>query len=61
MRMIFVALMLCSTLMTMAAKTQPTVNLMPAILDAVRAHVTIGEITAALETVFGTWTERAVA
>src|SRR5205814_9143256 len=29
MRMIFVALMLCSTLMTMAAQTQPTVNLMP--------------------------------
>jgi methylmalonyl-CoA mutase N-terminal domain/subunit len=39
----------------------PTVNLMPAILDAVRAHVTVGEITAALETVFGIWTERAVA
>ena len=38
----------------------PTVNLMPAILDAVRAHVTVGEITAALETVFGTWTERAL-
>ena len=39
----------------------PTVNLMPAILDAVTAHVTVGEITAALESVFGTWTERAVA
>jgi methylmalonyl-CoA mutase, N-terminal domain len=39
----------------------PTVNLVPAILDAVRAHVTVGEITAALEAVFGTWTERAVA
>ncbi len=39
----------------------PTVNLMPAILDAVRAHVTVGEITDALETVFGVWTERAVA
>jgi methylmalonyl-CoA mutase N-terminal domain/subunit len=38
-----------------------TVNLMPVILDAVRAHVTVGEITAALESVFGTWTERAVA
>jgi methylmalonyl-CoA mutase N-terminal domain/subunit len=37
------------------------VNLVPAILDAVRAHATVGEITAALETVFGTWTERAVA
>jgi methylmalonyl-CoA mutase N-terminal domain/subunit len=41
--------------------TDPTVNLMPAFLDAVRAHVTVGEITAALETVFGAWTERAVA
>jgi methylmalonyl-CoA mutase N-terminal domain/subunit len=40
---------------------EPTVNLVPAILDAVRAHVTVGEITAALESVFGTWTERAVA
>ena len=25
------------------------------------AYVTVGEITAALESVFGTWTERAVA
>jgi methylmalonyl-CoA mutase, N-terminal domain len=41
--------------------SDPTVNLVPAILDAVRAHVTVGEITAALETVFGTWVERAVA
>jgi methylmalonyl-CoA mutase, N-terminal domain len=39
----------------------PVVNLMPAILDAVQTHVTVGEITAALESVFGTWTERAVA
>ncbi len=39
----------------------PVVNLMPAILAAVQAHVTVGEITAALESVFGTWTERAVA
>ncbi|MDQ1461454.1 MAG: methylmalonyl-CoA mutase, N-terminal domain [Actinomycetota bacterium] len=39
----------------------PTVNLMPALLDAATAYVTVGEITAALETVFGTWTERAVA
>jgi methylmalonyl-CoA mutase N-terminal domain/subunit len=39
----------------------PTVNLVPAILDAVRDHVTVGEITSALETVFGTFTERAVA
>jgi methylmalonyl-CoA mutase N-terminal domain/subunit len=39
----------------------PTVNLVPAILDAVRVHVTVGEVTAALEGVFGTWVERAVA
>jgi methylmalonyl-CoA mutase N-terminal domain/subunit len=39
----------------------PTVNLVPAILDAVNAHVTVGEVTGALEDVFGTWTERAVA
>ncbi len=39
----------------------PTVNLVPAILDAVRVHVTVGEVTAALEDVFGTWVERAVA
>jgi methylmalonyl-CoA mutase, N-terminal domain len=34
------------------------VNLMPALLDAVRAHATIGEIVGALASVFGTWTER---
>jgi methylmalonyl-CoA mutase N-terminal domain/subunit len=39
----------------------PTVNLMPALLDAAAAYVTVGEITSALETVFGTWTERATA
>jgi len=39
----------------------PTVNLMPALLDAARAYVTVGEVTHALETVFGTWTESAVA
>ena len=39
----------------------PHRNLVPAILDAVTAHVTVGEVTAALEDVFGTWVERAVA
>jgi methylmalonyl-CoA mutase N-terminal domain/subunit len=39
----------------------PTINLMPAILDAVAAYATVGEVTHALETVFGTWTERATA
>jgi methylmalonyl-CoA mutase N-terminal domain/subunit len=38
-----------------------TVNLFPALLDAVVAYATVGEITHALETVFGTWTERASA
>ena len=31
----------------------PAVNIMPAMLDAVRAYATVGEISAALETVFG--------
>ena len=39
----------------------PTVNLVPAILEAVTTHATVGEVTAALEDVFGTWVERAVA
>jgi methylmalonyl-CoA mutase N-terminal domain/subunit len=37
----------------------PTVNLMPAILDAVKAYATLGEITTTLETEFGTYTEGA--
>jgi methylmalonyl-CoA mutase N-terminal domain/subunit len=40
---------------------EPTVNLLPALLDAVAAYATVGEITHALELVFGTWTERASA
>jgi methylmalonyl-CoA mutase N-terminal domain/subunit len=36
-------------------------NLMPAILDAVRAYATEGEIVAALEGVFGSYAEPAVA
>jgi methylmalonyl-CoA mutase N-terminal domain/subunit len=35
----------------------PDRNLMPAILDAVRAYATEGEIVAALAEVFGRWTE----
>ena len=35
------------------------VNLMPAIFEAVEAYATEGEIVAALEAVFGTWTEKA--
>jgi methylmalonyl-CoA mutase, N-terminal domain len=37
--------------------SDPTVNLMPALLDAVRARCTEGEIVATLEAVFGTYTE----
>ena len=39
----------------------PTVNLFPALLDAVSGYATVGEITHTLELVFGTWTERATA
>ncbi len=35
----------------------PDVNLMPAILDAVRAYATVGEVVDALAGVFGRWTE----
>jgi len=38
----------------------PTINLMPDLIDAARAHVTVGESMAALESVFGTWYERTV-
>jgi methylmalonyl-CoA mutase N-terminal domain/subunit len=38
----------------------PTINLMPALIDASQAHVTVGETMGALETVFGTWYERSV-
>ena len=36
----------------------PTVNLMPALIEAAAGHVTVGEAMAALEDVFGTWLER---
>ncbi len=39
----------------------PTVNLMPALIDAARSFVTVGEAMRALESVFGTWYERNVA
>jgi methylmalonyl-CoA mutase, N-terminal domain len=38
----------------------PEVNLMPALIDAAAAHVTVGESMRALESVFGTWYERSV-
>jgi len=39
----------------------PVRNVMPAIIEAVHADATLGEVTAALESVFGTYTEAAVA
>jgi methylmalonyl-CoA mutase N-terminal domain/subunit len=36
---------------------EPAANLMPAILDAVRAYATVGEIMAAMADVFGRWSE----
>jgi methylmalonyl-CoA mutase N-terminal domain/subunit len=39
---------------------QPTVNLMPALVDAVRARATVGEVVDTLEVEFGTYVERAV-
>ncbi len=39
----------------------PTANLMPALIDAAKAHVTVGETMRALSSVFGTWSERALA
>ncbi len=38
----------------------PTVNLMPALIQAAAAHVTVGESMRALESVFGIWFERSV-
>jgi methylmalonyl-CoA mutase, N-terminal domain len=40
---------------------EPTVNLMPALIEAAHAQVTVGESMRALESVFGTYTERHVA
>jgi methylmalonyl-CoA mutase, N-terminal domain len=39
---------------------QPEVNLMPNLLECARVHATEGEIVAALQTVFGTYTETPV-
>ena len=43
-----------------AEASDPTTNLMPALMEAVRARTTIGEIIEALEGVFGTYVEQAV-
>jgi methylmalonyl-CoA mutase N-terminal domain/subunit len=41
------------------AAAEPTANLMPPILDAVKAYATVGEIMGAMESVFGRYTESA--
>jgi len=38
----------------------PGVNLMPTLIDAAKAHVTVGESMRTLESVFGIWYERSV-
>ena len=43
-----------------ADAAESTTNLMPALLEAVRARATVGEVVDALEGVFGTYVERAV-
>src|SRR5438105_11082180 len=40
-----------------ADAADPAVNLVPAILEAVRAYATLGEVVGALEVVFGRWRE----
>jgi methylmalonyl-CoA mutase N-terminal domain/subunit len=40
-----------------ADAASPDVNLVPAILGAVRAYATLGEVVEALASVFGHWTE----
>jgi methylmalonyl-CoA mutase N-terminal domain/subunit len=50
------------TLDVLAAHARdPVRNVMPAVIDAVHAYATLGEITATLESVFGTYTEAAIA
>ena len=43
-----------------AAAQDPTVNLMPPILDAVNAYATLEEVVKAMEQVFGTYVEKAI-
>jgi methylmalonyl-CoA mutase N-terminal domain/subunit len=44
----------------LAAARDETLNLMPATIEAVRAHLSMGEITGALRTVFGSYQETPV-
>ncbi|HAM01107.1 MAG TPA: methylmalonyl-CoA mutase, partial [Acidimicrobiaceae bacterium] len=43
-----------------ATAAEPAANLVPPVLDAVRAYATVGEIVAALASVFGRWAENPV-
>ena len=43
-----------------AAAEDPTVNLMPPILDAVKTYATLEEVVKAMEQVFGTYVEKAI-
>jgi methylmalonyl-CoA mutase, N-terminal domain len=43
-----------------AEAADPSINLMPALIDAAKEHVTVGESMRALESVFGIWFERSV-
>jgi methylmalonyl-CoA mutase N-terminal domain/subunit len=43
-----------------ATAADPTANLMPAILAAVKTQATVGEIVGALQAEFGTWTESVI-
>ncbi|MEM7274565.1 MAG: methylmalonyl-CoA mutase family protein [Actinomycetota bacterium] len=43
-----------------AASEDPTVNLMPPILDAVRAYATLEEVVMAMQAEFGTYVEKAI-
>ena len=40
--------------------SDPAANTLPAFIDAAKAYVTVGEVVAALETVFGSWSESPV-
>jgi methylmalonyl-CoA mutase N-terminal domain/subunit len=46
------------TLNALKRAAETNANLMPPMLDAVRAYATLGEICAALKDIFGTWEER---
>jgi len=43
-----------------AAAAAPEVNVMPAILDAVKAYATLEEVVMAMESVYGTYVEKAI-